>query len=138
MACAWSSMPRTQCPLQWPAIESIAGRIGCTAETLRKWVRQVKRDGGARPGPTTAKQQRIKELEREAHELRKTNEIPKIGQRAFRSVGVRPPAQEVNAFIDEHRVRCGVEPICHSKPPSPACTEPRSPSTRFSATLIAR
>ena len=56
---------KDQYPSQWAAIESIAGKIGCTAETLRKWVRQGERDSGARPGPSTAEQQRIKELERE-------------------------------------------------------------------------
>jgi transposase len=48
-----------QYPSQW-AIESIAGKTGCTAETLRKWVRQGERDSGARPWPTTSEQQRIK------------------------------------------------------------------------------
>ena len=68
---------------QWAAIESIAGKIGCTAETLRKWVRQGERDSGARPGPTTTEQQRIKELEREVRELRKTNEILKLASAYF-------------------------------------------------------
>ena len=58
---------KDQYPSQWAAIESIAGKIGCTAETLRKWVRQGERDSGVRPGATTAEQQRIKELEREVH-----------------------------------------------------------------------
>mgnify|MGYP003401759335 CR=1 FL=1 len=44
---------KDQYPSQWAAIESIAGKIGCTGETLRKWVRQGERDSGARPGPTT-------------------------------------------------------------------------------------
>ena len=61
---------KDQYPSQWAAIESIAGKIGCTAEKLRKWVRQGERDSGARPGPTTVEQQRIKELEREVRELR--------------------------------------------------------------------
>ena len=56
---------KDQYPSQWAAIESIAAKIGCTAETLRKWVRQGERDSGVRPGPTTAEQQRIKDLERE-------------------------------------------------------------------------
>ena len=60
---------------QWAAIESIAGKMGCTAETLRRWVRQAERDGGQRPGPTTAEQDRIKALEREVRELRQANEI---------------------------------------------------------------
>ena len=68
---------------QWAAIESIAAKIGCTGETLRKWVRQGECDSGARPGRTTAEQQRIKELEREVRELRKTNEILKLASAYF-------------------------------------------------------
>ncbi len=60
---------------QWAAIGSIAGKIGCTAETLRKWVRQAERDRGLRPGPTTDERERIKALEREVRELRQANEI---------------------------------------------------------------
>jgi transposase len=60
---------------QWAAIGSIAGKIGCTAETLRKWVRQAERDRGLRPGPTTEERERIKALERENRELRQANEI---------------------------------------------------------------
>ena len=56
---------------QWSAIGSIAAKIGCTAETLRKWVRQAERDQGPRTGSTTAEQERIKALEREARELRR-------------------------------------------------------------------
>src|SRR5215207_875002 len=55
---------------QWSAIGSIAAKIGCTAETLRKWVRQTERDQGLRAGSTTAEQERIKALEREVRELR--------------------------------------------------------------------
>ena len=60
---------------QWAAIGSIAGKLGCTAETLRNWVRQAERDAGGRPGLTTDERQRLKELERENHELRRVNEI---------------------------------------------------------------
>ena len=60
---------------QWAAIGSIAGKIGCTAETLRKWVRQAECDGGQRPGTTTEERERIKTLEREVRELRQANEI---------------------------------------------------------------
>ena len=74
---------KDQYPSQWAAIESIAGKIGCAGETLRKWVRQGERDGGARPGPTAAEHQRIKELEREVRELRKTNEILKLASAYF-------------------------------------------------------
>lgn len=68
---------------QWAAIESIAAKTGCTSETLRRWVRQAERDQGVRPGPTTAEQQRIKELEREVRELRQTNEILKLASAYF-------------------------------------------------------
>jgi len=60
---------------QWAAICSIAEKIGCTAETLRKWVRRVERDEGRRPGSTTDEKERLKELERENRELRRANEI---------------------------------------------------------------
>jgi transposase-like protein len=60
---------------QWAAIVSIAAKFGCSAETLRKWVRQHERDAGQRAGPTTTEQQRIQALEREVRELRQANEI---------------------------------------------------------------
>jgi transposase len=60
---------------QWAAIGSIAAKIGCTAETLRGWVRQAERDQGVRPGTTTDDRERIKALERENRELRQANEI---------------------------------------------------------------
>jgi transposase-like protein len=60
---------------QWAAIESVAGKIGCTAETLRRWVRQAERDLGKRDGPSSSDKQRLKELERENLELRRANEI---------------------------------------------------------------
>ena len=60
---------------QWAAIGSIAGKIGCNAETLRGWVRQAERDDGKRPGLTTAERERLKQLERENLELKRANEI---------------------------------------------------------------
>ena len=60
---------------QWAAIASIAGKIGCTAETLRNWVRRAERDQGLRPGLTTDERARMKALEREVRELRQANEI---------------------------------------------------------------
>ncbi len=60
---------------EWGAMRSIAEKIGCTAETLRKWVRQAEVDSGRRGGLTTAEQARVKELERENRELRRANTI---------------------------------------------------------------
>ena len=68
---------------QWAAITSIAEKIGCTAETLRKWVRQAERDAGKRPGLTTEERERLRQLERENFELRRANEILKKASAYF-------------------------------------------------------
>jgi transposase-like protein len=60
---------------QWAAIGSIASKIGCTAETLRKWVRQAERDRGIRGGVSSSERERLKALERENRELKRANEI---------------------------------------------------------------
>ena len=60
---------------QWAAIGSISSKIGCTAETLRKWVRRSETDQGKRSGMTSSDRERLKELERETRELRRANEI---------------------------------------------------------------
>ena len=61
-----------KCDSQWAAIGSIAPKMGCTAETLRKWVRQAERDQGRRAGVTSTERDRLKELERENRELPKS------------------------------------------------------------------
>ena len=68
---------------QWAAIRSISEKIGCTAETLRKWVRQAERDSGRRAGLTSDERARLKELEREVKELRRANEILKKASAYF-------------------------------------------------------
>ena len=60
---------------QWAALQSIASKIGCTPETLRKWVRQAETDRGKRAGPSTSDKERLRELERENRELKRANEI---------------------------------------------------------------
>ncbi len=74
---------RGQYESQWAAVVSIAGKIGCTAQTLLNWVRQHERDTGQREGLTTGEAQRIKDLERENRELRKANEILKLASAFF-------------------------------------------------------
>jgi transposase-like protein len=74
---------RGEYPSLWAAIESIAPKIGCVAQTLLDWVKQAEIDAGARPGVSTAEAQRIKELEREVKELRRANEILKLTSAFF-------------------------------------------------------
>jgi len=77
---------------QWAAITSIATKVGCTQETLRRWVRQSERDTGAREGPTTDERARVKELEREVRELRQANEILRKASAFFAQAELdRPP-----------------------------------------------
>jgi transposase len=74
---------RDQYETKWAAITSVAEKFGCSAETLRGWVRQAEVDGGMRLGTTTAEAERIKELERENKELRRANEILKAASAFF-------------------------------------------------------
>ena len=60
---------------RWAAIGSIAEKIGCTQETLRRWVLQAERDAGKREGLTTSEREELKELRRENRELKRANEI---------------------------------------------------------------
>jgi transposase len=62
-------------PSRWAAIMSIAGKIGCTAQTLNEWVKKAEVDGGRKPGLTTDMAAKLKALERENRELRQANEI---------------------------------------------------------------
>jgi transposase-like protein len=68
---------------QWPAIGSIASKLGMTPETLRKWVRRAETDQGLRPGLSTSERERLRELERENRELRRANQILKAAAAFF-------------------------------------------------------
>ncbi|WP_412176081.1 IS3 family transposase [Escherichia coli] len=98
---------------QWAAICSIAPKIGCTPETLRVWVRQHERDtGGGDGGLTTAERQRLKELERENRELRRSNDILRQASAYFCEGGVRPPLEKIMPLLDKLREQYGVGPLC--------------------------
>jgi transposase len=68
---------------QWAAIRSVSAKLGCTVETLRRWVRQSEIDHGKRAGITSSDAERIVQLERENRELRKANEILKVASAFF-------------------------------------------------------
>jgi transposase-like protein len=74
---------RDEHPSEWAAIQSIAGKLGMTPETLRLWLRREAVDQGQRPGVTSAERERIRELERENRELRRANEILKAASAFF-------------------------------------------------------
>ncbi|HDJ0051514.1 TPA: IS3 family transposase [Escherichia coli] len=98
---------------QWAAICSIAPKIGCTPETLRVWVRQHERDTGSGDGGlTTAERQRLKELERENRELRRSNDILRQASAYFGEGGVRPPLEKIMPLLDKLREQYGVGPVC--------------------------
>ena len=64
-------------PSQWATIRSVAEKLGCTSELLRRWLRQAERDEGKRLGLTTDERQELKRLQRENFELKRANEILK-------------------------------------------------------------
>ncbi|WP_419471536.1 IS3-like element IS1203 family transposase [Escherichia coli] len=98
---------------QWAAICSIAPKIGCTPETLRVWVRQHERDTrGGDGGLTSAERQRLKELERENRELRRSNDILRQASAYFCEGGVRPPLEKMMPLLDKLREQYGGGPVC--------------------------
>ena len=77
------SEQREQHGSQWAAIQSIATKMGCTAESLRRWVQQAERDEGTRAGLSTSDRERLKQLERENRELKRANEILRTASAFF-------------------------------------------------------
>ncbi|MGL4661273.1 IS3 family transposase [Serratia surfactantfaciens] len=99
---------------QWAAICSVAQKIGCSPETLRAWIRRQERDvGGGDGGLTTTERQRLKELEREVRELRRSNDILRQASAYFCEGGVRPPLEKIMPLLDTLRGEYGVGPVCH-------------------------
>ena len=106
---------------EWAVLQSVAPKLGCTAETLRKWVRQAQRDAGHRPGLTTSERERLKELEREVRELKRANEILRKAFAYFAQAELdRRRVATMVQFIADHRAVFGVEPICAVLPIAPS------------------
>ncbi|EFK2540497.1 IS3 family transposase, partial [Escherichia coli] len=98
---------------QWAAICSIAPKIGCTPDTLRVWVRQHERDtGGGDGGLTTAERQRLKELERENRELRRSNDILRQASAYFAKAEFDRLWKKLMPLLDKLREQYGVGPVC--------------------------
>ncbi|EHH7151332.1 IS3 family transposase [Escherichia coli] len=98
---------------QWAAICSIAPKIGCTPETLRVWVRQHERDtGGGDGGLTSAERQRLKELERENRELRRSNDILRQASAYFAKAEFDRLWRKLMPLLDKLREQYGVGPVC--------------------------
>jgi transposase len=74
---------RGEYPSLWAAIESISVKIGCVPQTLNEWVKKSEIDSGAREGVTSDERERVKALEREVKELRRSNEILKLASAFF-------------------------------------------------------
>jgi transposase len=68
---------------EWAAMKAISARLGMSAETLRKWVRQAEVDAGEAPGMTTDAAREIRELRRKCRELEATVEILKAATGFF-------------------------------------------------------
>ena len=109
--CAWCASGGRSAGFHDGGLTVVAAQLGLHRETLRRWVLEQEADGGARPGPSRAERSRIAELERENKELRRANEILKTAA-AFFGAELDRRSQEVVRYVDAHRDRFGVEPIC--------------------------
>ena len=98
-------------PSQWKAIESIAAKLAINHETLRIWVRRAETDAGERPGLTTDERARDPRAAKGGQRAASGQRNPEV-RPGFLRGGARPPTAEIVAYIDEHRDRFGVEPIC--------------------------
>ena len=124
---------------RWATVVSIAGKIGCAAQTLHEWVKKTEVDQGVRGGMPSEVAAKLKARERENRELRQANDTlrkttpyfaqaeldppPSAFQRCCASpepCSQAPPVQAMIAFIDDQRAVYGVEPICKVLPIAPS------------------
>jgi transposase len=121
-------------PTEWAAITAVSGRLGMSAETLRKWIRQAEVDAGEKPGMTTQEAAEIRELWRKNRELeQKVSTKPNAPGTARRSGTGR--------WIPWPTSRRSPPPGCTGTTPAGSCTASaggRPPKPRPSTTLPAR
>ena len=110
--CGWCSSIRASIRRSGRRSARSREKLGMTSRDVAAWVRRAEVDEGHRPGLTTDERARLKELERENRELRRANEILKSASAFF--AAELDGRQEVIAYIDAHRDRFGVEPICRA------------------------
>jgi transposase-like protein len=104
---------------RWATLVSIAGKIGCTAQTLHQWVGKAERDSGRRLGLTTDMAAKLRPWSgRTMSFARSTRSCARLA--LICPGGARPPIQAMIAFIDDHRGAYGVEPICKVLPIAPS------------------
>ncbi|MBZ6398143.1 MAG: IS3 family transposase [Pantoea sp.] len=131
---------------QWAAICSIAPKIGCTPETLRIWIRQQEPVDDEQNALTASERQRLKELEREVRELRRSNDILRQASAYFGPGGARPPLEKIMPLLENLSGEHGVGPVCHELDIAPStyywhqqrrkCPERRSSRDKRDAVLI--
>jgi transposase len=68
---------------RWEAIVSVAEKVGVSAESLRRWVRQAEIDAGRRAGTTSVDGEALRELRRENRDPRRANDILKAAATFF-------------------------------------------------------
>ena len=76
---------------RWAAIQAIAPKIGCSAQTLNDWIKKAEIDSGRRGGVPTELAEKMKALEREYQELRQANEILRKASAYFAQAELRVP-----------------------------------------------
>ncbi|EMD1658326.1 IS3 family transposase [Pluralibacter gergoviae] len=131
---------------QWAAVCSIAPKIGCTPETLRIWIRQQEPVDDEQNALTASERQRLKELEREVRELRRSNDILRQASAYFGPGGARPPLEKIMPLLENLSGEHGVGPVCHELDIAPStyywhqqrrkCPERRSSRDKRDAVLI--
>ena len=125
-------------PSRWAAIDSIAAKIGCTAQTLHEWVKKAERDSGRAPGVPTDMAAEAEGAGAREPRASAGQRDPAQGVRIFCPGGARPPVQAMIAFIDDHRGVHGVEPICKVLPIAPSTYHAPCRQAGRSARLSAR